>query len=283
MKWTVLVMAGGLCLATAASGQESTETTETTETTTVMTLSDTDLKVPLYMDDAIPVPAGHVDLRFRLEWAEDPDGDVDSLDDLDEAGEFVFGTSLYYGIADQAQLSIDLPFVVGDGRDKEGSARGFAGNGDATVGLLFQVAEQSDTSPAIALQTNARFRTGYRSSPLDAQFRLLITNEYDSGIRSHLNLSTETQQGHFSRWNWEAVIGADGPLGAGGAVRWIADYAHRNNEHNNGGNSNYLELGTEWNMDNGHTLGMAAQIGLDDHDETSDFGVRAMWVVPVSN
>jgi hypothetical protein len=280
MKWTVLVMAGGLCLATAASGQESTETTETT---TVMTLSDTDLKAPLFMDDAIPVPAGHADLRFRFEWSEDPDGDVDDIDDLDEAGEFVFGTSLYYGIADRAQLSVDLPFIVGDGSDKEGSARGFSGNGDVTVGLLYQVAEQADMIPAIALQTNARFRTGYRSSPLDMQFRLLMTNEYDSGIRSHINLSTETEAGDFGRWNWDSVIGADGPLCAGGAVRWVADYAHQNSEHNNGSNSNYLELGTEWNTDNGHTLGMMAQVGLDDHDQTSDFGARMMWVVPLSN
>jgi hypothetical protein len=272
MKWTVLVTVGGLYLATAALGQESTETTETT---TVMSLGGANLSSPVFMDDAVPVAAGHVDLRFRIDWVT---GNAAVGDD-----DFTLGTSLYYGMSDAAQLSVDLPFNVFDGGGKDAGVRGFAGDGDVTAGVLYRFADQADMMPAMALQTNARFRTGYRSSPLDLQFRLLMTNEYDSGVRSHINLSTETENGHFSRWNWDAVIGADGPLCADGTVRWVVDYAHQNSEHNNGDNSNYLELGSEWSMENGHTLGMAAQIGLDDHDQTADFGARMMWVVPLSN
>ena len=85
---------------------------------------------------------------------------------------------------------MDVPFKVGDGRDKSGGGvRGFGDNGDATVGLLYQFLDQVDYMPAMALQTNFRFRTGYRSSPFDMQVRLLMTNEYDSGVRSHINLS----------------------------------------------------------------------------------------------
>ncbi len=271
MKWTILILVGGLWLVPAVQGQESTS-----ETTTVMSQGGPDLSSPLFLDDAIPVPTGHLDLRFRLDWLT---GDTTNGGD-----DFVFGTSLYYGIADRTQLSVDLPFKVGNGSDKsDGGVRGFSSNGDATVGLLYQFMDQTDGMPAMAVQTNFRFRTGYRSSPLDMQVRLLMTNEYDSGVRSHLNLSTETENGYFGRWNWDAVVGADGPLCADGAVRWVMDFAHLNSELNNGGNSTYVEVGSEWTMDNGQTLGLMTQYGLDNHDRTDEWGARMMWVIPLSN
>ena len=272
MKWTILVVVGGLWLVPAVRGQESTATTETT---TVMSQGGTDLSAPMFVDDAIPVTTGHLDLRVRVDYLTGDDANGD--DDL------ILGTSLYYGVADRTQLSLDVPFNMGDGRDQSGGIGRFGGNGDVTIGLLHQFMDQSGGMPAMALQTNVKFRTGYRSSPMDLQFRLLMTNEYDSGVRSHINLSTATEDGDFSRWNWDAVVGADGPLCSDGSVRWVMDFAHQNRELNDGGTSTYAEIGTEWTMDNGHTLGMMAQVGLDGHDETADFGARIMMVIPLSN
>jgi len=230
-----------------------------------------DLYAPLYLEDAIPVPVGQVDLRLRFEWVTDDYADVDGDDD------FVLGAGFHVGIVEDWQLSLDVPFNVGDGRNKTDAVRGFDGNGDATAGVMWQFADQAEYVPAMALQFKIKFRTGYRHSDLDGEARLMLTNEYDSGLRSHINFFLETERGDWHRLLWGAVIGIDGPMCAGGAVRWVADLAHTNSEHLNGKNSTSLELGFEWEMMENHNLGLTTQFGLDDHDETPDFGARLMY------
>ena len=256
-----------LLFSVAAAAQESEETTVVTETTR----TGYDLVSPLYLEDADPVPQGQLDLRFRFEWSTDDDQDVDGDDD------FVLGQGLYWGFAPNWELSLAVPFNVGDGDNKSDGVRGFDGNGDATVGISWRFYEQSGYVPAMALQAKVRHKTGYRSSGCDGEARLVLTNEYDSGIRSHVNIGVETEDSVWHRLPVFVVIGMDGPLCADGAVRWIVDYFHINAEYLNGSNSNVLELGYEWQMSERHKWGLTGQFGLDDHEETPDFGARLVY------
>jgi len=252
----------------AQQSEETTIVTKTTET-------GYDLVSPLYMEDVTPVADGGLELRFRFEWLTDDYADIDGDDD------FTLGAGVYWGFAPNWEMSFALPFNVGDGDADADGVRGFDGDGDLTFGLLWRFAEQSGYVPAMALQTKFRIDTGYRSSDCDAEARLILTNEYDSGLRSHINVGFETNDGDWHRLPMIGVVGMDGPLCAGGAVRWIADYVHMNSEYLNGGNSNILELGTEWRITEGHKLGMMGQFGLDDHDETPDFGARVIYSLSI--
>ena len=247
------------------------ESEETTVVTTETTEAGYDLISPLYLDDAEPVPDGQLELRLRFEWMADDDLDIHGDDD------FVLGAGLYWGFAPDWELSLAVPFNVGDGHNKYDGVRGFDGNGDATAGLLWRFYPQTGHVPAMALQTKLRFRTGYRSSHCDGEARLILTNEYDSGLRSHINIGVETDDSNWHRLPIFGVIGMDGPLAADGALRWVADYVHMNSEHLNGGNSNILELGAEWQITEGHKLGLTGQFGLDDHEETPDCGLRLVY------
>ncbi len=77
------------------------------------------------------------------------------------------------------------------------------------------------------------------------------------------------------------VVGMDGPLCADGAVRWVADYMHRNSERDHAGNMNMLELGWEWAIAEGHELAMSFQVGLDDNEDTPNFGAGLIYALSI--
>lgn len=278
-KGLLFMCAFGICAA-GTLAQESEVTTIRQETRT--TAGSPDLFSTIEMDDAVPVETGTVDLRLRGEWVTDDDNDIDGDDD------FVAGGGLWWGFAENLELSLQVPFAVGDGDlsddDDLDGIRGFDGNGDINVGLLWRFLEPSGNAPAMALQTNVRFRSGYRDSDAQGKVKLIMTNDYDSGVRSHLNIWGETDDGDWGRWNWGAVLGVDGPLCecVDGTWRWIADVVHFNAEHNNGSNSTILELGAEWAMNYGGRIGLTGQFGLDNHDITPDVGAKLVYSYPIS-
>ena len=111
---------------------------------------------------------------------------------------------------------------------------------------------------------------------MDGEARLIFTNDYDSGMRSHLNGFVQTINGdndsELREFQWGVVVGMDGPLCGDGTIRWVADYLHRSGQHNGSRNINLLELGWEWDMEAGRKLGMSWQIGLDGNEDTPNVG-----------
>ncbi len=99
-----------------------------------------------------------------------------------------------------------------------------------------------------------------------------MTNEYDNGLRSHLNFflsSVNTDNNENARhFQYGAVVGMDGPLCADGAVRWVLDYMWRISDSYGGGHVNMVEGGWQWQIADAHKLGMVLQAGLD-HAEDS--------------
>lgn len=260
---------GGIALAQDTTVSEST--TVTTTTTTVS--SGYDFFAPLNINDATPFETGAVDFRLRFEW-------INGLDDReiysDPDDDYIVGGSIVWGAAENFQLSFDVPVTVGDAGDRDGKADG---NADTYIGAQWRFIEEQDMIPAIALEGTARIPTGDGSSGVDGRFGLDFTKEFgDSDVRGHFNAFCITANGNNTpnerNFQWGFVVGADGPLCADGAVRWIADYMHRSSVHFGVANQNVLELGTEWVISDAHKMGFTTQIGLDGNDDTQAFGAR---------
>jgi hypothetical protein len=269
-----LVLACAFVFAGSAVAQESEVTEEVTEETTVETRVSTgvDLMSPLLWNihDATPTETHTIDLQLGVRWvtSSHPANRGDSDDDT------VIQPMILWGPCENVELSLGIPIWLGDGGKVPG---GFDGNADINVGLLWRVTEQQDYWPAFALAGNIRTPSGDNSSGADGEIRLIFTNEYDSGIRSHINGFFETVNGdnvederHFQ---WGVLVGLDGPLCADGAVRWVTDYMHRSSYHYGASDINMLELGWEWQMAEAHKLGMSMRIGLDDNEDTDNFSM----------
>lgn len=222
-----------------------------------------------FVDDATPIATGQTDLRLTFNWitAGAPANMGDSNDD------FIVTPSLTWGCCENVEVFAEVPVWVGDGGDKPGLEEG---NADTMLGFTWRFMEPADGMPAAAIRTTARVPTGDGSNGVDAEARLILTNEYDSGIRSHLNAFAATINGDndpdLRDFQWGVVLGLDGPLCGDGAVRWVADYLHRSGFHNGTSNMHMLELGWEWDMAEMQKLGMSVQIGLDRVDDTPNFG-----------
>ncbi len=147
-----------------------------------------------------------------------------------------------------------------------------------------------------ALRVTARIPTGDNSEKLDGEFRFIMTNDYGSGIRSHVNAWLTTANGMDNdggsvdfddtipgfalqdeldrrHLQWGIAVGMDGPLCANGAVRWVLDYMNSSSEYYGRNNTQVLEAGWEWNIDDSRKMGMALQAGLDRVGDTPNFGV----------
>jgi len=135
--------------------------------------------------------------------------------------------------------------------------------------------------PATALQASARIPTGDGSSGVDGELRLIFTNDYDSGLRSHLNGFVYSSNGdnveNNRHFQYGAAIGLDGPLCADGAVRWVIDYINRSSTQYGNSSMNLLDLGWQWKMSDMANWGMSFQVGLDDEDETPNFGAKMTY------
>ncbi len=281
-----------LSVCAAAFGQESDVTTSKT-----IEPGNEDLMSSMwFMEDATPIETGTVDLRIGFNWvtSTSPANVGDSDDD------YILTPEIVWGACDNVEVSLRVPAWIGDGGDRESFQDG---NYDTYVGMLWRVHEQEGYHPAIALSSTVRIPTGDGSRGIDAELRAVFSNEYDSGVRSHVNIfgatvntnnadnprmARSTSLGKLFAPNasvgfgsksldprsfqWGFVIGMDGPLCRDGAVRWVADYMIRSSQYDGRSSMNMVELGSEWNIADGHKLGLSTQIGLDHTGDTPNFG-----------
>ncbi len=256
-------------LAVAAVGQESESTSVATTTGGPNLMSELWL-----MDDATPLATGQVDLRLTGRWVtgDAPYNRGDSDDD------YVIQPSLVWGVCANVEVFASVPIWVGDGGDVGPLDEG---NADTTVGFTWRMSDAQDMWPAMALKASVRIPTGDNSNGLDGELRLIMTDDYDGGLRSHLNTFVQSVNSDndtdLRDVQYGIVAGMDGPLGDDGAVRWVADYMHRSSYHYGTSNMDVLEFGWEWAMSGAETLGMSFQINLDDNDDAPDFGASIAY------
>ena len=259
-----MITPGLLCVA-AVVAQESESTSVATTTSTGANLT-SELWL---MDDATVMDQGQIDLRLTGRWvtASAPANRGDSSDDL------IVQPSIWWSPCNNVEVFATVPVWVGNGGDAGPVDKG---NADTTLGFTWRFMEPEGIWPAVAVKASGRFPTGDNSSGVDGEVRLVLTNDYDSGIRSHVNGFFQTVNGDndpdLRNFQWGVVVGMDGPLCADGAVRWVVDYMHRRSYHEGADEINMGEIGWEWDMADAQKLGMSFQVGLDDNDDTLDFG-----------
>ena len=254
------------------------EELEVTTVTTTESGGDDLLSGLWFMEDATPLERGKVDLRMTARWGTEsfPANGGDSHDDVSITPE------IYWGPCDNVEVSAAIPVWLGRGGDIPPDNDG---NADITLGMLWRITEPEGHWPATALSTHIRTPSGRDSNGVDAELRLVLTNEYDSGIRSHLNGFVQSVNGNndedHRHFNWGVVLGLDGPLCGDGAVRWVADYMHRSSEHFGAANMNLLEFGWEWKIAEEPNLGVSMQVGLDDNGDTPNFGTGLTYAYSI--
>lgn len=282
-----------LC-AMAVAGSAIAQESEVTQVTTTTTMSgSTDLIGGLwFVDDATVLDTGAVDLRFTFgfQTGGEPFNNGDADDD------FVLTPSLYWGAAENLEVFASVPIWMGDGGDAGALDEG---NADTNVGFTWRIADPVDGMHAMALKSSFRFPTGDSSNGIDFEERLILTNEYASGIRSHFNIYGKTvnsdnwksaggsgsfgssdnfdDRDSFRHFQWGVVLGMDGPLCSDGAVRWVLDYVNRTSTHYGRSNVNMLETGWEWAMSDSENLGMSLQFGLDHAGDAPNFGATIAY------
>jgi hypothetical protein len=280
-----------------AVAQDEVEIT-TVETETVMMTDGVDLTAPQWlMNDAVPLDCGTWDLRLRTWWETSsfPANNGDSGDD------WMVEPALYWGFAENWEMWIRNQAWLGDGGHRPAFEDG---NFDTWVGVMWRFMDQNGYWPAMGLQAEARVPTGCGSNGIDGELRLNLTNTYDSGIRSHINVFGITVNGDNEKnvqldsddagpggifnfladdlldsrnFQYGIVIGADGPLGDSGNLRWVADYMNRSSYYYGRSNMNILEAGVEWRLDDMSKLAIGGRVGLDDEDDTINGGFGATY------
>lgn len=257
-----------------------------------------------FMEDATPLKTGQVDIRLGFGWVTES-GHANLGESSDD---FVMTPAVVWGAAEDLELSLSLGTWLGDGGDMGPFEHG---NYDSTLGVLWRIHKQGGKCsepgcirlPSIAMSASAHVPTGCSSSGVDGELRLILTNQYDSGIRSHFNAFAEVVDGSNeesvalgSSWvlahgrglaprdfQWGVVLGADSPLCADGAVRWVADYMHRSSEFYGRSDMDILESGWEWTMSEVQRLAMSMQIGMDHTDDNPNFGVGMMYAFSIGS
>jgi len=280
-----------LFVAGAAFGQAKKETTTTTtkESTTVTTTtkkvateSGWDLTTELWnITDATPVPHGQIDLRFTVRWIPEPP-------DSSEQDDFIFQPSIVWGVFENVETSINVPIWFGDGEDRGNDQDG---NYDTNWGALWRFYQGEGYWPAMALASTVRIPTGEGSDKLDAELRLALTNEYDSGLRSHVNGWLKTvngtnndtspfirnsriddtfddrgpndTSGYTRDFQWGVGVGLDGAMPRMENVRWVLDCIYRSSETNGENDIVEAEGGFEWQVADNQKVGLSAKANLD--------------------
>jgi len=262
-----------LALAVSAVAQQKEKTTVTTKTTTVKSSFDLLGSETWNVTDASTFTCGAVDLRLSGRYTESAINQ-----DLEVGNAWTFQPAIVWGATDRLELSLTTPIHHIDNLNVAPD-----GNYDTYVGGQYRFTEQEGYWPALALATSLRLPTGQNSDGVDWQLRLVLTNEYESGIRSHVNLfgiyadTNNLEPFEVRNFQYGAVAGLDGPLCADGAVRWVADWMYRISEVEGGGGQNIGEAGWQWQINECNKLGMSVQMALDHAEDTSDVGAALTY------
>jgi hypothetical protein len=291
MKRGFVVASVMALLASVAVAQEEDRTVETATTTTVS--SGANLIGELWsVNDTVPIARDQVDLRFTFKYFTDWE--------ISDGDDFIAQPSILWGAWDNGQVSVRVPFWLGKGGDMGPFEDG---NGDVYIGALWRLMDQVDYWPSLALSAEGRFPTGDGSSGVDGKVSLLLTNDYESGVRSHFNAfiqsvngdnlessnidpTSEAADNTFGEINnvtardlrWGAIVGLDGPLTADGSLRWVVDYAYQNSYTTGQDNIQLVDVGWEWALAEGQMLGMSGQFNVEqDHDDVPNYGVALTY------
>ncbi|MGH7798624.1 MAG: transporter [Candidatus Binatia bacterium] len=134
---------------------------------------------PLVVDDAAPVPPGHLEIEFGLSHARPVGGGREQAWPV---------MTLAYGVIERFEIGLGIQRVNNDGRG-EAPVKGFE---DLHIATKFNIIEETEALPAAAFSLDVSLPTANRAKGLstgnsDQAFTLILSKGYAPG-GLHLNL-----------------------------------------------------------------------------------------------
>lgn len=289
------------CAATVLAQNDVVQRETTTVTTTTTTVADCSVDLlgleTFNFLDASVLPEGMVDLRIAGRWVDTKGVSANRLGQKpDDDDQIILTPEIVWGATDRLEIALSVPTWV-DGEPEEG-------NYDTYLAATWRISDLDENCPAFALAGIVRIPTGEGSNGVDGQLRLIVTNQYESGIRSHFNIwatTVNTDNYEDARdFQYGAVVGLDGPLDDCGKLRWVFDYmyeashqesdpgfdspaGHVDGFENRGEQRNTAELGIQWQINECSKLGFAVQGGLDHaENETPEWAASLTYAYAIS-
>ena len=279
----------------ASSGtllQEPEEEETISEETTITTYDESDswdLKGPYYLRSADPLEAGMIDLKFIYGYQTTSDGTDDDND---------LAFALEWGMTEDITMYVETGLRLGDGKVE--------GNADIKAfGFHTRFWREDGWIPAVAMRNEMRIPTGYHSSGVDYEARLLVTKSIVPGtFRAHFNPflrlvngENSVEHGGHNRdwWGWGCDDWDDHDCepdprhfqwGLAAGVDWrltedlvlIADYLHRSSIHRGDRNQHIFEFGADWKLAENHMLAFGSEVGLDGDSQEANWGMKIAYI-----
>jgi hypothetical protein len=171
-----------------------------------------------------------------------------------------------------SQFTLGVPVELGLGT--------VDGNGDMDLGWQQRWVKETGDMPTIATLAEMRFPTGYHSNGIDGTLTGIVAKDMGPGT-TYFNAFGKSANGNniedVRHFRWGFRTGYKWRINECFAL--IGDYVHQSSEEEGHANSNILELSSEWHVNEHITIGPGISIGLDDNEETPNFGAGARMMV----
>jgi hypothetical protein len=170
------------------------------------------------------------------------------------------------------QLILGVPMEFGLG--------GVDGNGDVVLGWQQRWVAEDGLMPTLGTLAEVRLPSGYHSSGVDGTLTGIVAKDCGPGTL-YLNAFAKTANGdnidELRHFQWGLRAGYKWRITDDWAL--IGDYVHEVSEEEGHGDLNLLEVSGEWHVTKDLTIGPGILVGLDDNEETPNFGagVHLTW------
>jgi len=219
------------------------------------------------LEDGQPGEPGHFELQFDFGW-QTASGEHDPVLFTPELKFTLDGCEFLQN----TKLTLSAPAVFGLGRVR--------GNADLELGWQQRWLTEDGPVPTLATLAEIRLPSGYHSSGVDGTLTGIVAKEVGPGTL-YLNAFATTANGHnaddLRHFQWGLRAGYKWRISDDLAL--IGDYVHEVSEEEGHGDINLLEVSGQWRINEQITIGPGVFMGLDDNEETPNFGagLRLTW------
>jgi hypothetical protein len=219
------------------------------------------------LEDGQPGKPGHFELEFDVGWEtlsgeHDPVLFAPELTFTLDGNEFLRNTQLI--------LAVPMEFGLG----------GVDGNADIEFGWQQRWVQEDGWVPTLATLAEIRVPSGYHSSGVDGTLTGIVAKDFGPGtmfLNAFVKFANGNNVEDLRHFQWGVRTGYKWRLRDDFSL--IADYVHRVSEEEGHANLNLLEVSGEWRVNEQLTIAPGIVVGLDDNEETPNFGagVHMTW------
>lgn len=155
------------------------------------------------------------------------------------------------------------------------------GNGDAELNWQQRWATESGRRPTLATLLTLRLPTGLGATGVDLTLTGILDKDLGPGtfyFSAWGTLADDERNEGIREFQWGAQAGYKWRVLDRFAL--YANYVYKSSEDRGGDKSNILELAAQYEVNERLILGPGILIGLDDHDETPEFGAGLKMTIP---